>query len=148
MRDSLNKLFLSKRLDGFLPMFAALAAFVIGAIILLIMNMNPMVAYRALLNGAFGNQNALIETIVKAVPLLLIGLGICIAFRAKVINIGAEGQMIIGALMATAFGLSVEWSGWLVIPAAMFIGFFGGVALALFLRIMRGKGSKGRRDKD
>jgi len=126
MKDSLTKLFLSKRLDSFLPMFAALAAFVFGAIILLIMNMNPLVAYRAMLNGAFGNQNALVETVVKAVPLLLIGLGICIAFRAKVINIGAEGQMIIGALMATAFGLAVEWPGWLVIPMAMFIGFFGG----------------------
>ncbi len=126
MRNSLPKLFLSKRLDGFLPMFAALAAFIFGAIILLIMNMNPLVAYRALLNGAFGNQNALIETIVKAVPLLLIGLGICIAFRAKVINIGAEGQMIIGALMATAFGLAVEWPGWLVIPIAMLVGLFGG----------------------
>ena len=126
MRDSLSKLFLSKRLDGFLPMFAALAAFIFGAVILLIMRMNPLVAYGALLNGAFGNQNALVETIVKAIPLLLIGLGICIAFRAKVINIGAEGQMIIGALMATAFGLAVELPGWLVIPTAMLIGLFGG----------------------
>ena len=126
MRDSLPKLFLSKRLDGFLPIFAALAAFIFGAIILLIMKMNPLVAYGALLNGAFGNQNALVETVVKAVPLLLIGLGICIAFRAKVINIGAEGQMIVGALMATAFGLAVEWPGWLVIPTAMIIGLFGG----------------------
>lgn len=126
MKDHLTKIILSKRLDGFLPMLAAVAAFVIGAIILLVMGTNPLVAYRAMFNGAFGNQNALVETIVKAVPLLLIGLGICIAFRAKVINIGAEGQMIVGALMATAFGLAVEWPGWLVLPMAMFIGFLGG----------------------
>lgn len=126
MKKSLSKIINSKQLDSFLPIIAALAAFVIGAGMLLIMGTNPLVAYQAMLNGAFGNQNALAETIVKAVPLLLIGLGICISFRAKVINIGAEGQMIVGALMAVAFGLAVQWPGWLAIPVAMFIGFFGG----------------------
>ncbi len=126
MKIFLTKIINSRRLDGFLPILAALAAFVIGAGMLLIMGTNPMVAYRSMLNGAFGNQNALAETAVKAVPLLLIGLGICISFRAKVINIGAEGQMIVGALMAVAFGLAVEWPGWLALPTAMFIGFFGG----------------------
>jgi general nucleoside transport system permease protein len=126
MKNFLSKIINSKRLDAFLPVVAALAAFVIGAVMLLIMGTNPLVAYRAMLNGAFGNQNALAETIAKAVPLLLIGLGICISFRAKVINIGAEGQMIVGALLATAFGLAVAWPGWIVLPMAMFIGFFGG----------------------
>ncbi len=126
MKIFLSKIFYSKRLDGVLPILAALAAFVIGAGMLLIMGTNPLDAYRSMLNGAFGNQNALAETTVKAVPLLLIGLGICISFRAKVINIGAEGQMIVGALMAVAFGLAVEWPGWLALPMAMFIGFFGG----------------------
>lgn len=126
MKNFLSTILNSKRLDGFLPVIAALAAFVIGAGMLLIMGTNPLVAYRAMINGAFGNQNALAETIVKAVPLLLIGLGICISFRAKVINIGAEGQMIVGALMAVAFGLAVQWPGWLALPIAMFIGFFGG----------------------
>ncbi|MFO7584870.1 MAG: ABC transporter permease [Anaerolineales bacterium] len=126
MKNFLSKIISSKRLDAFLPVVAALAAFVIGAVMLLIMGTNPLVAYRAMLNGAFGNQNALAETIAKAVPLLLIGLGICISFRAKVINIGAEGQMIVGALLATAFGLAVAWPGWIVLPMAMFIGFFGG----------------------
>lgn len=126
MKNFLSKIINSKRLDSFLPVIAALAAFVIGAGMLLIMGTNPLAAYQAMLNGAFGNQNALAETIVKAVPLLLIGLGICISFRAKVINIGAEGQMIVGALMAVAFGLAVQWPGWLALPTAMFIGFFGG----------------------
>ncbi len=126
MKDYLNRIILSKRVDGFLPLLAALAAFIFGAIILLIMGTNPLTAYRAMFNGAFGNQNALVETIVKAIPLLLIALGICIAFRAKVTNIGAEGQMIVGALIATAFGLAVNWPGWLVIPMAMSIGFLGG----------------------
>ena len=64
MKDNLTKILLSKKLDGFLPLVASMAAFVIGAIILFAMGTNPLVAYQAMLNGAFGNQNALAETIV------------------------------------------------------------------------------------
>jgi simple sugar transport system permease protein len=67
------------------------------------------------------------ETIVKAVPLLLVGIGICISFRGNVINIGGEGQMIVGAILATLVGLSLPtWPGWVVIPLAMLAGFVGG----------------------
>ncbi|MCG2785750.1 MAG: ABC transporter permease [Anaerolineae bacterium] len=126
MKNFLTKINNSKYFDGFLPVLAAFAALAVGAVMLLFLGINPLVAYQAMVVGAFGSPNALAETTVKAVPLLLIGLGICISFRAKVINIGGEGQMIIGALAATAFGLWLELPGWLVIPMAMVVGFFGG----------------------
>jgi simple sugar transport system permease protein len=64
---------------------------------------------------------------VKATPLLLVGLGICIAFRANVINIGGEGQMIIGGILATQIGLTfTDLPGWLVIIIALLVGFIGG----------------------
>ncbi|MGD9001445.1 MAG: ABC transporter permease, partial [Anaerolineae bacterium] len=57
----------------------------------------------------------------------LVGLGICISFRANVINIGGEGQMIIGALLGTVVGLNLSGgSGWLIIPLALLAGFVGG----------------------
>jgi simple sugar transport system permease protein len=113
--------------DALLPVFAVLAAMVIGAGILLALGANPIRAYLALLEGAFGSGNAIAETAVKAVPLLLVGLGICIAFRANVTNIGGEGQMIVGALMATLVGLSLpELPGLLMVPLAMLMGFVGG----------------------
>lgn len=127
MKNALSKISFAQIIDALLPVFAAFAAFAIGAIVLLILNTNPITAYIALLNGAFGSGNAIAETMVKAVPLLLVGIGICIAFRANVINIGGEGQMIIGALMATALGLALtNWPGWLVIVLAMIAGFLGG----------------------
>jgi general nucleoside transport system permease protein len=127
MKNLLAKINNSKYFDGFMPVLAALSALAIGAVMLLFLGVNPLVAYRAMWVGAFGSSNALAETIVKAVPLLLIGLGICISFRAKVINIGGEGQMIVGALAATALGLYVpDMPGWLVIMMAMVAGFFGG----------------------
>ena len=110
-----------------LPLLATLAALAIGAVMLLILGANPIVAYQALLEGAFGNPNAVAETIVKATPLLLVGLGICISFRGNVINIGGEGQMILGALLATWLGLQfTTWPGWVMIPAALLFGFLGG----------------------
>lgn len=122
MRSRLNSL-----LDALLPVLATLAALAMGAIMLLILRVSPVEAYGALWEGAFGSTNAMAETLVKAIPLLLVGLGICIAFRANVINIGGEGQMIIGGILATQIGLTfTDWPGWLVIITALGFGFLGG----------------------
>jgi simple sugar transport system permease protein len=113
--------------DTLLPLLATLAALAVGAIMLALLGANPVEAYSALWQGAFGSTNALADTLVKATPLLLVGLGICIAFRGGVINIGGEGQLVVGAVSATLVGLSFpEASGWLVIPLAMLIGFISG----------------------
>lgn len=127
MKKTTSKLTFDQIIDAILPVFASLAAFAIGAIMLLILGANPIQAYAALFQGAFGSGNAIAETTVKAVPLLLVGLGICIAFRANVINIGGEGQMIVGALSATVIGLTfTSWPGWIVILIALIVGFLGG----------------------
>jgi simple sugar transport system permease protein len=117
----------SRLVDALLPVFATLAALVLGAVMLLILKVNPITAYAALWEGAFGSANAFAETLVKATPLLLVALGICISFRGDVINIGGEGQMIIGAIFATWVGLTFTGlPGWLVITLAMLAGFLGG----------------------
>ena len=109
------------------PLVALTAALLLGAIMLYALGANPISGYAALLEGAFGSTNAIADTIVKATPLLLVALGICIAFRAGVINIGGEGQMILGALSATALGLVLPTaSGLLIIPLALLVGFAAG----------------------
>jgi len=128
---AMNKVFqsdwFSRLVDTLLPVFATLAALVLGAVMLLLLNVNPIAAYTALWEGAFGSSNAFAETLVKATPLLLVALGICISFRGDVINIGGEGQMIIGAIFATWVGLTFTGlPGWLVITLAMLAGFLGG----------------------
>jgi ABC-type uncharacterized transport system permease subunit len=113
--------------DALLPLLATLAALALGAIMLFLLGANPVEAYRALFQGAFGSTNALADTLVKATPLLLVGLGICIAFRGGVINIGGEGQLVVGAIGATLVGLSFpDASGWVIIPMALLAGFLGG----------------------
>lgn len=127
MSNSGQEKWYSKLFDASLPILATLAALIVGAVMLLLLKVNPIEAYSAMWEGAFGSKNALAETLVKATPLLLVGLGICISFRGDVINIGGEGQMIVGAIMGTLVGITlVDWSGWVVIPVALLVGFAGG----------------------
>lgn len=114
-------------IDALFPLFSTLAALLVGTIMMVFLDVNPITAYRAIITGAFGNANAVAETLVKATPLLLVGLGICIAYRANVINIGGEGQMIVGAITATWIGLQFTGlPGWLMITIAMLVGAISG----------------------
>ncbi len=127
MKNFFQSEWASRLIDALLPVFATLAALIVGAIMLLFLGVNPMVAYKALWDGAFGSANSFAETLVKATPLLLVGLGICISFRGDVINIGGEGQMIIGGILATWIGLTFTGlPGWLAITLALLAGFLGG----------------------
>lgn len=110
-----------------MPFLATIAALAVGAVLLYLLGTNPIEAYRAMVQGAFGSKNALADTIVKATPLLLVGVGICISFRGGVLNIGGEGQLIVGALSATFVGLALpELSFGILIPIALLAGFIGG----------------------
>src|SRR5512143_757700 len=116
-------------LNILLPAAGVLVALLISAVMLLVLKADPIAAYSAMVTGAAGSVSGITQSLVKATPLLLVGLGICIAFRANVINIGGEGQIIAGALLATWFPLAFSaWPGWLLIPSTLLIGFIGGAA--------------------
>ncbi len=118
--------------DAFLPLVAVVAALLVGAISLLLLGADPIEAYKAMFSGAFANKNGLADTLVKATPLLLVGLGIVIAFRASVINIGAEGQLIVGALLSTylAVELGEVLPSYLVILICLVMGAVAGAIWA------------------
>lgn len=118
---------LERIVDALLPAIATLAALAVGAVMLALLRANPLEAYAALIEGAFGSRNAIADTLVKGTPLLMVGLGICIAFRGGVINIGGEGQLVAGALGATWVALALPgWPGWIIIPVCMTAGFLAG----------------------
>lgn len=126
--------------NAVLPVSGMLVALLIGAIMLLFLNVNPLVAYGEMLGGAFGSVSGLTQTLVKATPLLLVGLGICIAFRASVINIGGEGQIIVGALAATWFPLAFRtWPGWILIPSTLLVGFLAGAVWGFIPGILKAR---------
>lgn len=109
------------------PALAFLLALFLGLVLLAVLGANPWIAFVALVKGAFGSPYALSESCVKATPLLLVGLGICIAFRAGVLNIGGEGQMVMGGLASTAVALYLPTeSSWLLISVAIIAGAIAG----------------------
>ena len=106
---------------------AVMMALLIGAAMIIGLGANPLEGYKELLIGAFGGTEELAESAAKAMPLLLVGTGICVAFRAKVINIGGEGQIIAGGLLSTITALAVpDLPPALLIPLVLLMGLAGG----------------------
>lgn len=116
----------------FSPILAIISALGIGALILFGAGVNPLKAYHAIFRAAFfGGWYALSDTAVKATPLLLTGIACALTFKARLWNIGAEGQLCMGAWAATgiaSFWLPGEVSSFtrisLMAIAAMLLGGF------------------------
>jgi general nucleoside transport system permease protein len=85
-----------------------LAGSLIGAIILIVSGANPLRAYSALLEGSFGSLPAFGRTLEKATPLVFSGLAVAFAFKAGLFNIGAQGQLLFGAMTAAVVGFSIQ----------------------------------------
>ena len=115
-----------------------LAAFVIAGILIALMGINPISAFQEFIRGSLGSKNSIAETLVRATPLALAGLGVAMAFRSGMWNIGAEGQIFMGALGATLIGLFLPpLPIYLHLPLLLFGGFAGGAlwaAVAGFLK--------------
>ncbi len=89
----------------FPPLLGALIGLAIGGVLILLADANVREVYGSMVRGAFGGQRQLTETILKTMPLLLVGLGLTVAFRARVWNIGGEGQYYMGALFGAVIAL-------------------------------------------
>jgi simple sugar transport system permease protein len=111
------------------------------SIVLLLLGAAPLAVFVDLWQGAFGNWLAATDTLVKATPLVFTGLAIAIAFQGALWNIGADGQLVIGALGAGAIGpLLGGWPHPIAITAMMLAGAAGGAlwgGLAGWLRARR-----------
>lgn len=113
------------------------ATLLLSVAVLLLCGYSPLRAGAALWAGSFGSSYALATTLIRTVPLLLTGLAIAVAFRCGALNIGAEGQLYLGALAAAMCGLAIpNLPMGLLLPALLLSGavagmFWGGIAGAL-----------------
>jgi simple sugar transport system permease protein len=87
------------------PLVSVVLAMAIGSVIIILSHQNPVTAFAALLQGAFGGWVQIGETIMRATPLMITGLAVGFGFRANLFNIGADGQLIMGSLAAAWLGL-------------------------------------------
>jgi len=90
-----------------IPVGAVLLACVVGALILMASGSDPVAAFGALIDGAFSGSHACGRTLEKSMPLVFSGLAVAFAFKAGLFNIGAQGQLLFGALAAAAVGYGI-----------------------------------------
>lgn len=108
------------------PVLSIIVALTIVSIILLFLKANLVVALQATLYGALGSMNNIGTTLAKTTPLLLAGVGIAVALRAKLFNIGAEGQIYMGGLACTWVILTFSLSGSVGLILGLLAGIVGG----------------------
>lgn len=109
------------------PVASLAVALAIGAIVLVATGHDPLDTYQRILERGFTSEGALTGALIAATPLLFTGLAAAVAFRMGVFNIGAEGQLVVGAVAASGVGLAMDGSpGWLTILAMGLGGAAGG----------------------
>jgi general nucleoside transport system permease protein len=109
------------------PVLSVIAALAVGAVIIAWAGENPLEIYRTVVDEALFERTGWRDTLIRATPLVLIGVGLGLGFKANVWNIGAEGQMIVGGLCAIAvIGYVNDLPGALLIPLGLVLGAFGG----------------------
>lgn len=121
-----------------IPFLAIILALLVGAIILLVSGANPLEAYWQLLKGAFGTWEYFQRVLEKTTPLIFAGLAVALGFKAGLFNIGAQGQLLLGALMAGFVGFSIKGlPAYIHIPLALLAGMVAGALFAAIPGLLR-----------
>jgi ABC-type uncharacterized transport system permease subunit len=117
-----------------------LAGFGAMSVVFAASRVNPLFALKEILFRSFGSAYGLKETVTKAIPLILIGIGLTLAFRARFWNIGAESQLLLGAMAATWVGLTWGKLPAVVLLPGMFLaGFIAGAAWGLVPALLKAR---------
>lgn len=137
-KDFYKKIDYKKIFYSMLPVIGIIVGILFGSIVIIIKGVNPITAYTALINGSLGSIDNLSSTLVKAIPLGLTGLAIILSNTAGIFNIGAEGQLQLGAAAATFIGVSFIGHGpFLSITLCILAAALIGGIMALFPGILK-----------
>lgn len=121
---------------------ASLIGLLFGALLILMSGKQPLMAYAALLQGALGSVYGITETLLSTTPLIFAGLAVAFAFYCGLFNIGVEGQLVIGGLVAGWAGFALAGLPPILhVPLALALGVLGGAgwgAIAGVLKAWRG----------
>lgn len=120
------------------PAIALGATVVIASLLGMLAGANPFSVFGLILNGAFGSQFALLETLNRATPLIFTGLAAAVAFRAKFWNIGAEAQLYAGALLTVTLGTGVlPWPSIALLPTLIVFSILAGAIVLLIPALLK-----------
>ena len=121
----------------FVSALAIAAAFLVAGLIFWAYGVDPLRAYRVILVDTLADPRALPEIFVPAIPLLLAGIGLLLAFRAQFYNIGAEGQLLAGTIAATWIAVFTSTPGPLMLPMMFITGFLAGALWGLLPSLLK-----------
>ena len=119
------------------PVVAIVIAVIVGGVLVALLGENPVEVYWTLINGSLVGWPNLSVALQMTTPLIFTGLAVAVSFRAGLWNIGAEGQMLVGALFAGVVGYAVDLPTWLHIPACLVAAMVGGALWALVPALLR-----------
>lgn len=121
-----------------IPLISVLLALLLGAVFLGLTGEKPLTVYSLMFTDSLGSKYGLTETMVKAIPLMLTSLGVSLAFKMKLWNIGAEGQFYMGAMAASWLPLTHPTLPiYLMLPGMLVLGMISGGLWALLTAIPR-----------
>ncbi|MEM3079639.1 MAG: ABC transporter permease, partial [Thermoproteota archaeon] len=129
----------SKRINISARILAVLLSLPLIGLLFAAYGVNPVDAYLRIFTGAFGSSYGFSETIVKMLPIGLCAVGLTLAYRARVLNIGAEGQLIIGSMAATWVALYSGLPQSVTIVVMLLAGFILGAAWALLPALLKSR---------
>lgn len=118
---------------------AVIIGFAVAAVVLVAAGYDPIASFGALLSGAFGKPKYISNVFIKATPILLTGISVAFAFKTGLFNIGAEGQYILGTVLATVVGCSLNLPMPLQVPIVLLSGMVGGALLGAFVGWLKAK---------
>ena len=122
------------------PLIAVIAAFAVGAIIVLLIRDNPIETYKLLIGSALSWPDGIGYTLFYATPLIFTGLAVAVAFRCGLLNIGAEGQLYIAAFVTAWVGITfANLSGWILIPLACVAAILSGAVWGAIPGVLKAK---------
>ncbi len=127
--------------EGFLLILSSIAVgILVGGLLFALVGVSPLYAYGRILQGSFGSSLGWKEIGRICIPLMLAGVGLVIAFKAVFWNIGAEGQMLAGAIAATWIALTFTQAPfWLLLPSMFALGFVFGAGYCVIPAILRSR---------
>ena len=118
---------------------AVIVGFVISAVVLAAAGYDPIQTFAQLANGAFGKPKYIANVFIKATPILLTGVSVAFAFKTGLFNIGAEGQYIVGTVLASIVGIKLNLPMPLQVPIVLAAGILGGAAMGAFVGWLKAK---------
>lgn len=131
---------MSKRLINILtPLIALLLGMIVGTIIMVVSGYDPVAAYTALWEGAFGNSYYIGEVIRQVTPYILAGLAVAFAFKVGLFNIGVEGQFIVGWFASVWVGIAFHLPKFIHLPLAILAAIVAGALWAFIPGLLKAR---------